>query len=64
MVLVYRAGSPLPEAVGMLAAVWVWLRLLVGPLLGTFLYADERRVGEKGLWKWRGGSTLDFDCLV
>ncbi|HVC23816.1 MAG TPA: hypothetical protein VNH82_10395 [Candidatus Dormibacteraeota bacterium] len=64
MVLLYRAGPPLPEAVGLLAAIWVWLRLLVGPLLGTFLYADERCVGEKGLWKWQGGSTLDFDCLV
>ena len=32
-------------------AVWVWLVVVVGPLLCTFLYMDRDRVGERGLWR-------------
>lgn len=64
MAAVFRGGQPLPEAVGLLVTVWVWLGGAIGPLFCTLLHVDDHRVGEKGLWTWRGLAPLDLDCLV
>jgi len=64
MVVVYSAGSPLPEAVGVLFALWVWLAQVVGPLLFTFLYIDADWVGERGLWCRRGVSSAHCRCVI
>ncbi|MHB1526637.1 MAG: hypothetical protein ACYCZN_10210 [Candidatus Dormibacteria bacterium] len=64
MVVVYSAGSPLPEAVGVLFAMWIWLAQLVGPMLFTFLYIDGDWVGERGLWWRRGVTSAHCRCLI
>jgi hypothetical protein len=53
MVVVCSAGSPLPETVGVLFAMWIWLAEVVGPML--FTYMDGDWIGERGLW-WKHGA--------
>ncbi len=64
MVVVYSAGSPLPGAVSVLFAMWIWLAQLVGPMLFTFLYIDGDWVGERGLWWRRGVSTAHCRWVI
>ncbi|MDA8330000.1 MAG: hypothetical protein M0027_02080 [Candidatus Dormibacteraeota bacterium] len=62
--VVYRSGPPLAPAVGLLAAVWVWLTVVVGPLLCTLLYIDGDWVGERGLWRRCGWARADLGLVV
>ncbi len=64
MVEVYHAGNPLPEAMGLMAAILVWLKTVVGPLLFTFLYADQECIGERGLWWRHAVSRRDYRCAT
>ena len=64
MVVVYSAGSPLPETVGVLFAMWIWLAQVVGPVLFTYLYIDGDWVGERGLWWRRGVSSSNYRCAI
>jgi len=45
-----HAGSPLPEAMGVMVAILILLRAVVGPLLLTVLYIDENWIGGKQRW--------------
>ncbi|HUY10011.1 MAG TPA: hypothetical protein VMW80_11320 [Candidatus Dormibacteraeota bacterium] len=56
----YGAGPPMPQAVGALVAVWVWVGAVLGPLLCTFLYMDADWVGERGVWRRRGLARCDL----
>ena len=62
--VVYGSGPPLAQSVGLLAAVWVWLVVVVGPLLCTFLYIDGDWVGERGLWRRCGLARADVGLVV
>lgn len=62
--VVYGSGPPLAQSVGLLVAVWVWLVVVVGPLLCTFLYVDGDWVGETGLWRRRGLARADLGLVV
>ncbi|MHB8332167.1 MAG: hypothetical protein ACYDEA_08220 [Candidatus Dormibacteria bacterium] len=64
MAEVYRAGSPLPEAMGLMVAILILLRAVVGPLCFTFFYADQHWIGERGLWWKHGVSTRDYRCAT
>ncbi len=61
---VYGSGPPLAQSVGLLVAVWVWLVVVVGPLLCTFLYMDGDWVGERGLWRRCGLARADLGLVV
>ena len=63
-VVLYSAGSPLPEAVGVLFAMWGWGPQVIGPMLFTFLYIDGDWVGERGLWWRRGVSSSHCRCVI
>ncbi len=62
--VVYGSGPPLAQSIGLLAAVWVWLVVVVGPLLCTFLYMDRDWVGERGLWRRCGLARADLGLVV
>ncbi|MHB1526948.1 MAG: hypothetical protein ACYCZN_11835 [Candidatus Dormibacteria bacterium] len=59
-----HAGSPLPAAIGLLVAILVWLKTVIGPLLLTFLYADQHWIGERGLWWRHGVVNADYRCAI
>ncbi len=59
-----HAGSPLPAATGLLVAILLWLKTIVGPLCCTFFYADQDWIGERGLWWRHGVVNADFRCAI
>lgn len=62
--VVYGSGPPLAQSVGLLVAIWVWLVVVIGPLLCTFLYLDGDWVGERGLWRRCGLARADLGLMV
>jgi len=59
-----HAGSPLPAAMGLLVAILVWLKTIIGPLCCTFFYADQDWIGERGLWWRHGVARADYGCVI